>query len=663
MVENFNEKADFIWSIADLLRGDYKQSEYQKVILPLTVLRRLDCVTQRNKEDVLERYQQLQEQGIENVAPALKKASGEKVYNTSEYTFESLCNDPDQIASNLQYYINSYDEETREIFDKFDFDHQIQRLDEADLLYQVIEEFKEIDLHPDEVPNEEMGYIYEELIRKFNELSNETAGEHFTPREVIELMVNLIFDEDDEVLTEEGAVRTVYDPACGTGGMLSVAEDHVRNFNEEANLHVFGQELNPESYAVCNSDMLIKGQEPENIVYGNSFTEDGFSDKKFDYMLSNPPFGVSWKKVKDEIEKEHEEQGYAGRFGAGLPRVSDGAFLFLQHMISKMKPPEEGGSRIAIVFNGSPLFTGGPNSGESAIRRWIIENDWLEAIIGLPENLFYNTGIHTYIWVLSNDKPEHRKGKIQLIDAREMYEEMDESLGEKRHKLTEEHIEEITEIFGNLEINGRSKTLDNKKFGYRRIVIDRPLRMSFKATEDRIESLHNERAFTNRDNETQEAVKKALKTLDSEKQWMDRDEFMNEVELTFNMQGVDVRNSVYNAIERALGQQNPEAEIVTNSKGEPEHDTDKRERERVPLDEDPREYFQQKVEPYVENAWINEDSKYHDDQDGKLGVVGYEINFGRHFYEYEPPRPLEEINEDIQELEKEISELLEEVTE
>jgi type I restriction enzyme M protein len=615
-------------------------------------------VTQPNKEDVLERYEQLQEQGIENVAPALKKASGEKVYNTSEYTFESLCDDPDQIASNLQYYIKSYDEEAREIFDKFDFDHQIQRLDEADLLFQIIEEFKEIDLHPDEVPNEEMGYIYEELIRKFNELSNETAGEHFTPREVIELMVNLIFDKDDEVLTEEGAVRTVYDPACGTGGMLSVAEDHVRSFNEEANLHVFGQELNPESYAVCNSDMLIKGQEPENIAYGNSFTEDGFPNKKFDYMLSNPPFGVSWKKVKNQIEREHEEQGYAGRFGAGTPRVSDGSLLFLQHMISKMKPPEEGGSRIAIVLNASPLFTGGPNSGESAIRRWIIENDWLEGIIALPENLFYNTGIPTFIWVVSNNKPEKRKNKIQLIDGSDLYSEMERGLGEKRHELTEDHISEITRIFGDLQANGRSRVLNKEEFGYRRIVIDRPLRMSFRATEDRIESLEDERAFTNRDEETQNAVKEALSTLDSEKIWMNRDEFIDEVELAFNMHGVEVRNSVFNAIERALGERNLNAEVVTKSQGEPEHDTELREYERIPLDEDPREYFDREVKPYLENAWINESSKYYDDQDGELGIVGYEINFNRYFYEYEPPRPIEEINQDLESLTDEINDLL-----
>jgi len=662
MVENFNEKADFIWSIADLLRGDYKQSEYQKVILPLTVLRRLDCVTERNKGEVLERYEQLQKQGIENVAPALKKAADAEVYNTSEYTFESLCNDPDDIAENLQYYINQYDEETTEIFDKFDFDHQIQRLDEADLLYKIVRQFAEIDLHPEKVPNEEMGYIYEELIRKFNELSNETAGEHFTPREVIELMVNLVFQEDDEALTQQDAIRTVYDPACGTGGMLSVAEEYVRQLNTDANLHVFGQELNPESYAVCNSDMLIKGQEPENIVYGNSFTQDGFDSERFDYMLSNPPFGVSWAKVEEEIKREHEEEGYGGRFGAGTPRKNDGAFLFLQHMISKMKPPIAGGSRIGIVFNGSPLFNGGPNSGESAIRRWILENDWLEGIVGLPENLFYNTGIRTYIWILSSDKPEKREDKVQLIDAQDLYSEMNESLGEKRHELTQADIDEISRIFGDLEANGRSKVVPTEEFGYRRIVIDRPLRMSFQATEERIESLDDERAFTNRDEETQEAVKEALRSLDSEKQWMDRDEFIDEVEDCFELHNIDVRNSVYNAVERALGEQNDVAEIVTDGNGNPEHDTDLRQYERIPLGKDPEEYFEEEVAPYLDDAWINESKRYHDDRDGELGTVGYEINFDRYFFDYQAPRTVDEIDGDIQALVDDIMDLFDRVT-
>jgi len=662
MVDNFNEKADFIWSIADLLRGDYKQSEYQKVILPLTVLRRLDCVTKPNKENVLERYEQLQESGIENVAPALKKASGEKVYNTSEYTFESLCNDPDQIASNLQYYINSYDDETTEIFDKFDFDHQIQRLDEADLLYQVLDEFKEINLHPDTVPNEEMGYIYEELIRKFNELSNETAGEHFTPREVIELMVNLIFDEDDEVLTEKGAIRTVYDPACGTGGMLSVAEDHVRSLNEDANLKVFGQELNPESYAVCNSDMLIKGQEPQNIAYGNSFTNDGFPDRKFDYMLSNPPFGVSWKKVKDEIQREHEEMGYAGRFGAGTPRVNEGSMLFLQHMISKMKKPGNGNSRIAIVFNGSPLFSGGAGRGESAIRRWIIENDWLEAVIGLPKKLFYNTDIHTYIWVLSNDKSDERKEKIQLINGRELYSSMRKNLGDKSNKLEQKHINNICRQYGDFVDSKLSKIVPNKEFGYRRIVVDRPLRQSFKISENRVQLLDEERAFTNRDEEKQNHIKKALLSAESDQVWKRSDEFDQYIDSLLAEHDLDPRKSVRRAIRRALGVRDTDADITTDRSGDPQHDSELRDKIRIPLHMCPDQYFEEKIEPNWPNAWLNKDNRYYDDQDEKYGVVGYEINFEKYFNDYKSPRSLEEIDSDIQELEVDIVNEIQEIT-
>jgi type I restriction enzyme M protein len=662
MANNFQEKVDFIWSVANLLRGDYKQSEYQKVILPLTVLRRLDCVTEPTKDEVLQKYKELEEQGVENVAPALERVSGQNVYNTSEYTFEKLCEEPEQIDSNLRYYINSFDDDTQEILEKFDFGHQIDRLEEADLLYQVVRKFREIDLHPDKVPNEDMGYIYEELIRKFSELSNETAGEHFTPREVIRLMVNLIFDEDDDALTQPGVVRTLYDPACGTGGMLSVAEDYIRELNQEANLHVYGQELNPESYAVCNSDMLIKGQNPDNIVYGNSFSNDGFPSRNFDYMLSNPPFGVSWDKVEKVVKQEHEEQGFAGRFGAGTPRKSDGSLLFLQHMLGKMKDPDNGGSRIAIVFNGSPLFTGGPNSGESAIRRWIIENDWLEAIIGLPENLFYNTGIHTYVLVLSNRKPERRKGKIQLINARNLYEEMNKNLGDKSHRLTEEHISEVSNLFGDLEANGRSKILPAEEFGYRRIVIDRPLRLKFQATPERIADLDEERAFTNRDEEKQNAIKDALSTLPEDKVWMDREEFHEELDEVFDAASISVTKSVLGNIENVLGERDSDAAICRDGKGQPEHDTDLRDRERVPLGENPHDYFEREIKPYVPNAWINESSKYHDDQDGELGVVGYEINFNKYFFEYDSPRPLNEIDDDIQELEEEISQMLQEVT-
>ena len=402
--------AAFIWSVADLLRGDYKQSEYGKVILPLTVLRRLDCVLEPTKQAVLDRHAQLGGK-VENLEPVLQRTSGEQFYNTSKYDFGKLLAAPDDLADNLRHYIASFSSGARDVLDKFDFDTQITRLARSNLLYLVVSKFAEIDLHPDKVSNLEMGYLYEELIRRFSELSNETAGEHFTPREVIRLMVNLLFIEDEDLLTKPGIVKTMLDPACGTGGMLSVAEDHLRSLNPNARLQVFGQELNAETYAICRSDMMLKGQDATNIAYGNSFSEDGHQGGHFDYLLANPPFGVEWKKVADVVRDEHESKGFAGRFGAGLPRINDGSFLFLQHMISKMKPVDQGGSRLAIVFNGSPLFTGAAGSGESEIRRWIIENDWLEAVVALPDQLFYNTGISTYFWIVTNRKSPRAPGQ------------------------------------------------------------------------------------------------------------------------------------------------------------------------------------------------------------------------------------------------------------
>ena len=395
-----NNHAGFIWSVADLLRGDYKQSEYGKVILPLTVLRRLDCVLQKTKPAVLRRAAQLKGH-IENVEPVLENVAGQRFYNTSPLDFRRLLDDPAQIAGNLRGYIAAFSPGARAVLEKFAFDAQIARLARSDLLYLVVSKFAELDLHPDTVSNLEMGYLYEDLIRRFSELSNETAGEHFTPREVIRLMVNILLAEDSQVLTQPGTVRTLLDPASGTGGMLTVTENHLRQLNPSARLEVFGQELNDETFAICCSDMLITGHDTSHIVCGNSFTEDGHQGRTFDYLLANPPFGVEWKKVESAVRGEHESLGFAGRFGAGLPRINDGSFLFLQHMISKMKPVAEGGSRLAIVFNGSPLFTGGAGSGESEIRRWIIENDWLEAVVALPDQLFYNTGIATYFWVLT----------------------------------------------------------------------------------------------------------------------------------------------------------------------------------------------------------------------------------------------------------------------
>lgn len=477
---NHQSLSAFIWSVADLLRGDYKQSDYGKIILPFTVLRRLDCVLESTKDAVLAEHAAKQQAGLAP-EPFLLRKAGQSFYNTSPLDMKKLMGDQDHIKENLFSYIQSFSEAVRDIFGRFEFYAQIDKLAKSGLLYQVTEKFVNVDLHPDKISNSQMGLVFEELIRKFAEISNETAGEHFTPREVIRLMVNLLFIEDDEVLAKPGVVRTIYDPTAGTGGMLSVAGEYLEEHNPEARLTMFGQELNPESYAICKADMLIKGQDVANIVFGNTFSEDGHPHKKFDYMLSNPPFGVEWKKVEKDIRKEHEQQGFNGRFGAGLPRVSDGSLLFLMHLISKMRPAIDGGSRFGIVLNGSPLFTGGAGSGESEIRRYVLENDLVEAIIGLPTDMFYNTGISTYVWILSNRKPEHRKGTVQLIDASNFWQKMRKSLGSKRKELSDEHIAEITRLFGhNIESSdGKkpiSKIFKNSDFGYRTITVERPLR-------------------------------------------------------------------------------------------------------------------------------------------------------------------------------------------
>jgi type I restriction enzyme M protein len=468
----------FIWSVADLLRGDYRQSEYGRVILPLTVLRRLDCVLEPTKTAVLAELKTKKKQGV-NPEPFLLRKAGQSFFNTSPLDMKKLMGAPDDIRQNLESYIAAFSPAVRDIFEKFEFHTHIDRLAKAKLLYQVVEKFAQVDLHPDKADNHQMGLVFEELIRKFAELSNETAGEHFTPREVIRLMVNLLFVEDDEVLSRLGVVRTIYDPTAGTGGMLSIAEEYLAEHNPGARLSVFGQELNPESYAICKADMLIKGQDVSKIVFGNTLSDDGHPNDRFDYMLSNPPFGVEWKKVEKEVRREHEQKGFNGRFGPGLPRVSDGSMLFLLHLIAKMRPAKDGGSRFGIVLNGSPLFTGGAGSGESEIRRYVLENDLLEAIIGLPTDMFYNTGISTYVWIVSNRKPAHRKGKVQLIDASEMWQKMRKSLGSKRKELSEEHITEITRLFGQFveaEREGKpiSRIFDNADFGYYTITVERP---------------------------------------------------------------------------------------------------------------------------------------------------------------------------------------------
>jgi len=594
-MKDFKEKANLIWQVADLLRGDYKQSDYGKVILPLTVLRRLDGVLQPTKQKVLAFLPKVEEKSDNTKDLILNKIAGYNFHNRSNFDFEKLTAEPDKIAANLRNYINGFSASAREIIEYFNFDDQIDRLDDpkADILFQIVKKFAEIDLA--DMESMEMGYVFEELIRRFSEQSNETAGEHFTPREVIKLMVNLLFISDNETLTKEGIVKTLYDPACGTGGMLSIAEQHLSNFNPKAKLEVFGQEINPESYAICKSDMLIKGENPANIKFGNTFTVDGLEDERFDYMLSNPPFGVDWKKAQKVIKAEYETRGLSGRFGAGLPRINDGSLLFLQHMISKMKLS---GTRIGIVFNGSPLFTGQAGSGESNIRKWIIENDWLEAIIAMPDQLFYNTGIATYVWILNNKKSEERKGKIQLINAtgqkddeliaegkrdfNRFYEKMAKSLGNKRKKIIENGEEKgigfITKLYGDYEENEFVKIYPNDFFAYHRITVEQP-------------------------------------------------------------------------------QRDGKGKIITNSKRQPKPDTSLRDYENIPflkLDENKKlvpqtieEYFEREVKPNLPGEWI----------DLSKTKVGYEINFTKYFYEFKPLRSLSDIKDEILKLEKTTVEL------
>lgn len=674
-MNNFGEKVSFIWSVADLLRGPYKPPQYGRVILPLTVLRRLDCVLAPTKAKVLAKVDMLKGSKVENVEPILNRIAGVPFHNTSKLDFEKLKGEPDKIAANLTRYIKSFSVKARDMFDSFAFEAEIAKLDGANRLYLVVSKFCDIDLHPEKVPNIEMGYIFEELIRKFNEAANETAGDYFTPREVIRLMVNLLFAPDNDILTKKGIVRTMLDPACGTGGMLSIATEYLHELNPDAQLEAFGQDWNPESYAVCGSDMLIKGQNVDHIVHGSSFSQDGFAGQRFDYMLANPPFGVEWKADEDFIVKEHETRGHDGRFGAGLPRINDGSLLFLQHMISKMKPVKEGGTRLGIVFNGSPLFTGDAGGGESEIRRWIIEHDWLEAIVALPDQLFYNTGIFTYIWIVTNRKSPERRGEVQLINAVDLFSKMRKSLGNKRNEIALEHIAEITRIYGEFAQNDRSKIFDNTDFGYRQITIERPLRLNFQASAERIARLPEQSAFQKLVNSKrkgkiaereiaegkaqQEAIVAMLFRLDAGTLYKNRDEFCRALDATFQSVEVKLPSPIRKAVLAALSERDETSDICRDSDGNPEADAELRDYENVPLKEDIAEYFEREVKPHVPDAWVNESVR--DESDGKVGRVGYEIPFTRHFYKYIPPRPLGEIEAEIANLEKDIVRMLREV--
>jgi len=678
------ELIGFIWNIANKLRGPYRPPQYRRVMLPMTVLRRMDCVLEPTKAEVLAKYEKLkaQDHTDEAIHKILEQAAIKKqdqaLYNISPFDFKKLLGDPDNIARNLVTYINGFSPTARAIFDKFKFEQEIEKLDNSNRLFLIIKEFADVDLHPNTVNNMQMGYVFEELVRKFNEQANEEAGDHFTPREVIRLMAHVMYTNEEDVYTP-GVSRTIYDPACGTGGMLSISEEYVQQQNPDANLHLYGQEYNEESWAICCSDLLIKNEPTDNIIFGDTLgdgkTSDGHADEKFHYMLANPPFGVEWKTQQAIVKKEHEQLGFAGRFGPGLPRINDGALLFLMHMISKMKPtPDQGGegSKIAIVFNGSPLFTGDAGSGESNIRRWIIENDWLDTIIALPDQMFYNTGIFTYIWLLSNRKPSARQGKIQLIDATKHFQKMRKSLGNKRNELSDAHIDEITRLYAdfahdntsNVSIDGEmaertcSKIFDNSEFGFLKITVERPLQLNFQTSAKRIEHLQAEKAFIGlasskkrKDEATiaaeeeagkaqQSAIIAALSGMDAGTLYKNRDKFTAALNAAMKQAGIKLDAAIRKAILKTLSEHDETADVCTNTKGQPEPDPDLRDTELVPLPDDitlplPIEYdskadnsqlvaltrdhldayLRKEVLPHVPGAWI----------DYAKTKVGYEI--------------------------------------
>jgi type I restriction enzyme M protein len=647
-VTDVRNHANLVWGIAEVLRGDYKQADYGKVILPLVVIRRLDQTLESTKAKVVARAVQLRADGIENIEPALVRTSKQQFYNDSPLTLTQLLGDAPKLALNLRVYLEGFSSLAREVVDKFDFDRQIDKLERGGLLYQVIARICDVDLHPDRVSNLEMGYLFEELIRKFAEASNETAGEHFTPREVVRLMVNLLVDGDEDALADPGVIRTVFDCACGTGGMLSEAEAHIKALNPSAQVDLFGQELNEESYAICLADMLVKGQNASHIKFGNSLSEDGHEGERFHYGIANPPFGVDWTKVEGPVRAEHADRGYDGRFGPGLPRKSDGQLLFLLHLISKMRPPENGGSRIAIVHNGSPLFTGAAGSGESEIRRYLLENDLLEAIVALPEQLFYNTGIASYVWLVSNRKSEARRGKVQLIDAREQFVKMRKSLGEKRREISAGQIDEITRLHGAFTEGDLVKIVDNESFGYRTITVEQPLCGYWQAGPTTWDGLEDDPLLDKLDASARDVLLGHLRTMDDTR-------YATEAEFAAAMgSGMEVVG-LTPARQRKLAARalvrDPAADPVADKNGQPISDPDRRDTENVPLDEDVEAYLDREVRPHVPGAWCPDSA----------GKVGYEIPFTRLFYAYTPPRASEEIKAELKQLEHEIHRLLAEV--
>ncbi|WP_345867330.1 class I SAM-dependent DNA methyltransferase [Shewanella algae] len=655
--------ASFIWSVADLLRGDFKQSQYGRIILPFTVLRRLECVLETNKEKVLAQFEATKDMAELAREKLLLNASGQSFYNVSKMDLTKL--GETNTGDNLDAYVRAFSKDAREIFEHFNFVNTIYALDDANLLYQVVKKFRGIDLSPDKITNYQMGLVFEELIRRFAESSNETAGEHFTPRDIVRLTTSLVFSADDEALTKPGAVRSIYDPTAGTGGFLSSGMEYLNEINGSARLATFGQELNPESYAICKADMLIKGQEISNIKLGNTLSDDQLRFERFDYCLSNPPFGVDWKKVEKQVNDEHKLKGHEGRFGPGLPRVSDGSLLFLMHLISKMKPVSDNspGSRIGIILNGSPLFTGGAGSGESEIRRYILERDLLDAIVALPTDMFYNTGIATYIWVLSNHKPAERRGKVLLINATDMHSSMRKSLGSKRKFLDDAAINTIVELYSRYdgkELNSPiAKVFNTTDFGYRRITVERPLKLAIYPKDAvKLEALQQSKAWAKLDGPLKTTILEVLSGLSNDK-FLCREEFKKVFTKAFSAMSADkMPAAVLKLLYSSLGEQD-EAAKVCLAKGAPEPASELRDNENVPLTEDINAYFEREVLPHVPDAWI--DTSKIDPLDVKVGIVGYEIPFNRHFYQYQPPRSLQEIDADLDAVSKEIMQLLAEV--
>ncbi len=712
---NHGEIVSFLWGVADLIRDTFKRGKYQDVILPLTVLRRLDCVLAPAKAKVLETQARFKGK-LENLDPQLRKASGFAFYNTSRYDFEKLLADAPHLAANLRNYIAGFSPNMREVLEKFDFDNTISKLDEAGLLFQVLERFKNVDLHPDQIDNPTMGTLFEELIRKFNEAQNENPGEHFTPRDVVHLMVDLMLAGDEKRIRRKGIVCTVCDPCCGSGGMLTITKEHIttglrtngrivsRPINPEAEIHLFGQEVNPETWAISKSDLFMKdptGRDADNIAFGSTLSNDRHQGRAFDYLIANPPYGKDWKRDETDVRAEHE-RGVAGRFGPGLPRISDGQILFLLHMLAHAKDPKEGGSRIAIIMNGSPLFTGDAGSGESQIRRYILENDLLEALIALPELLFYNTGIATYVWVVTNRKETQRRGKVQLIDATSFWVPMRKTLGAKRREIPLDRAQDILKILADFKDgdtraiakNGQheqvvvSRIFPTTHFGFRKITVERPLRLNFQAGPERIARIEAEKAFQNlaqskkkgaagakaqaEGRAQQEALRRFLQGLPPTLH-KEREAFLDLLtSRTKKTAGVDLSAPLTKAILAALSERDETAAICRNKEGHPEPDPELRDTESVPLPvgNDPadthgvprsvRDFFNREVTPHVPDAWI--DTSKRDVKDGKVGIVGYEINFNRYFYRYTPPRPLEAIEADILAIEQEIMQMLAEVT-